>query len=61
MEQDWAATNETMFGDMRCPICMDEEMLSEVTAFWVSHVEGGRVLSCACNRGHEFELLEPPK
>ena len=51
---DWAATKEHMFGDIRCPRCMDDEMLSKVTVFWTSQVEGGKVLKCACTRGHEF-------
>ncbi len=41
--------------DIRCPTCMDEETLSDVTVFWVSNVEGGKVLRCFCDRGHEFE------
>ncbi len=54
MQLDWAATIKSMFQDIRCPQCMDDEMLSEVTVFWVSHVKGGQVLRCACTRGHEF-------
>lgn len=41
--------------NIRCPTCMDEQMLSQVTVYWVSHVEGGKVLHAACDRGHEFE------
>lgn len=55
MQLDWAATMKTMFDDIRCPRCMDEQMLSKVTVTWISNVEGGKVLQCACNRGHEFE------
>jgi len=55
MQQDWAATKEHLYGDIRCPSCMDEEMLSNVTVYWVSHGKGGSVLRCACDRGHEFE------
>lgn len=54
--QDWAATTRTLIDEgIRCPACMDEEMLSSVTVYWVSHVPRGRVLQCACTEGHEFE------
>ena len=41
--------------DIRCPACMDQEMLSNVTVYWISNVEDAKVLQCACDRGHEFE------
>lgn len=39
---------------IRCPRCMDDEKLSNVIVFWTTQVEGGKVLKCACDRGHEF-------
>ena len=54
--QDWAATRDKLIDpDIRCPRCMDDETLSNVTVFWVTQVEGGKVLHAACNRGHEWD------
>lgn len=54
--QDWAATRDKLIDhDIRCPRCMDDEALSNVTVFWVSQVEGGKILKCACTNSHEFE------
>lgn len=55
MQQDWAATKEHMYGDIRCPSCMDDEMLSDVTVFWISRSGSNAVLRCCCSQGHEFE------
>jgi len=56
--QDWAATKKHMYEDLRCPRCMDDEMLSQVTVYWVSHGKDGAVLQCCCDRGHEWDEFE---